>query len=88
MNNLDIIREANGKLDGQRILAIIVTVCLSLFNLLPHQAHEIGGLLITSIIMGPLTYGICNFFLKIVRNQKAQFEDLFSGFSFFFNNVI
>ncbi len=40
------------------------------------------------IIGGPICFGLGAFFLKLSRNETAEFTDMFSGFSFFRTNFV
>ncbi len=44
--------------------------------------------LVAFIIGGPIYYGVAAYFLKLARREPAEFNNLFSGFSFFGKNFI
>lgn len=44
--------------------------------------------LLSFILTGPVTFGLSNVFLKLVRSQKAVLNDIFSGFSHFLNTLL
>jgi uncharacterized membrane protein len=51
------------------------------------QAENIMSL-VSLFLTGPLTFGLSNVFLKLVRSQSCQFNDLFAGFSFYLNTFL
>lgn len=44
--------------------------------------------IVSLIIGGPIYYGVAAYFLKLSRNEPAEFSELFSGFSLFKTNFI
>jgi uncharacterized membrane protein len=48
---------------------------------------NLGGL-INLLIGGSIAYGISSFFLKLLRSENPQVENLFSGFKFFGRNFL
>lgn len=44
--------------------------------------------IVSLIIGGPISFGVAAFFLKLARYERAEFTDLFSGFSLFKSNFI
>lgn len=44
--------------------------------------------IVSLIIGGPIYFGVAAYFLKLARNEGAEFSDLFSGFSLFKTNFI
>lgn len=48
---------------------------------------DLGGI-ISLLVGGSVTYGVSNFFLKLLRNDNPQVENLFSGFKYFGKNFL
>lgn len=46
------------------------------------------GMLINLVVGGSFSFGLCKFFLSIVRKEKVQVEDVFSGFRYFGRNFL
>lgn len=46
------------------------------------------GILINLLIGGSVSFGLCNFFMKIVREGSPQVENLFAGFKYFGKNFL
>lgn len=46
------------------------------------------GALINLLIGGSITYGLSHFFLKLIRNENPQIENLFLGFKYFGKNFL
>lgn len=44
--------------------------------------------LVSFILTGPLTFGLSQVFLKIVRFQSPELSDIFAGFSHFLNTLL
>ncbi|NLT96160.1 MAG: DUF975 family protein [Clostridia bacterium] len=44
--------------------------------------------LLSLFLTGPMNFGLSNVFLKIVRSEPTQFNDLFAGFSFFLKTFL
>lgn len=44
--------------------------------------------LISFILTGPVTFGLVTIFLKLVRSENPEFNDLFAGFSHFLNTLL
>jgi uncharacterized membrane protein len=55
-----------------------------------HGGDPFKGLmsLVSLIIGGPIYFGVATYFLKLARNEPAEFTDLFLGFSLFKTNFI
>ncbi|MGR3809364.1 DUF975 family protein [Jiulongibacter sp. NS-SX5] len=79
MSNQDLIRKAFELLSGKWVMAIIAVVIVGLISNLPSAIDERLGIL-NLFISGAMAVGSATFFLKIVRNQKEQIEDVFDGF--------
>ena len=84
MTRQDMKQLAKDKLKGKWGVVIIAILLYGLINAAASSAFGI----IELIVMGPMAVGLCAFFLRIFREDKAEIEDTLSGFNNFFNNFI
>lgn len=82
LSNRDIMINARAQLRGKWSSAILAGFIYFLLIAIPGSARIIGGI-IGLIIDGPITFGLCYYFLLFTRNRNPVFEDLFKGFSLF-----
>jgi len=75
---------AKQKLHGNWGMAVIVVFVAGLISAVASSAFGILEL----VISGPLTVGLCGFFLAFLRDEKPEFEKLFKGFNNFATNFI
>lgn len=51
------------------------------------SSHSLGNLL-SFILMGPITLGVAGYFLKLIRNDSPNIEDMFGGFKYFVKTFV
>ena len=73
------------KIESNQVLRTLQTFNLSYGETTNYStSYDLLGL-IKFLIGGPVEFGLALFFLNIVRNVDAKFENLFSGFKYFIN---
>jgi len=78
-------REAMRDKEGKVIMATLVYLLLTVglqqgIKLMGGRTGELIGIPISFLIAGPLTYGLCRYFLLVSRNEEFSLADLFAGF--------
>lgn len=80
MSNSELRNLAYESLNGKWIIAVLAFVIYSIVSGVGAPAILFIG--------GALTLGISTFSLKISRGEKAEIEDVFSGFNNFINSLV
>lgn len=57
------------------LVCLVYSLIIIGINFIPH-----AGIIISFLIVGPLTLGVVGCFIKLVKSEKFQVEDLFDGF--------
>ena len=79
MDLLVLIQKTRDQLLSHWLLSIFVCVVYSMLIAIPSELNSFGEIL-SLLIAGPLQLGLCIYFLKISRENKSSFYDLFGGF--------
>jgi uncharacterized membrane protein len=87
MTNLDILKQANSKLEGKRLIATVVAVIIILLTGVPQNINPKYSLL-TLILGGPIGVGTAIFFLNLIRGYEVSIEQLFDGFRQFIPSLL
>jgi uncharacterized membrane protein len=87
MSNSELRALARERLSGNWGMAVLFSF---LFGALSSVCGFVPfvGVIGTLLIIGPLTFGNAKFFLRLMRKQTPQVEDLFSGFELFSTTVV
>lgn len=68
-------------------VACLVTVVCGILENIPGKATYVGavfaliGIIASFIISGPITYGICSYFLRLTRGEDPRLENVIDGFT-------
>ena len=85
----DFRQRAWADLSGKWGIAILAVLIVSLIEGALGGLSTIGiGAIGLLLIMGPLSLGLAQMFLNIVRGQKAEIGDIFNGFKNFLNSFL
>ena len=79
MDLLVLIQKTRDQLLSHWLLSISVCIVYSMLIAIPSELNSFGEIL-SLLIAGPLQLGLCIYFLKISRENKSSFYDLFGGF--------
>ena len=79
MDLLVLIQKTRDQLLSHWLLSISVCIVYSMLIAIPSELNSFGEIL-SLLIAGPLQLGLCIYFLKISRENKSSFYDLFEGF--------
>jgi uncharacterized membrane protein len=79
-SNTDLLSSTTQHLAGWWFPAI---GALFVIGVLSSVASSLTFGIATLVLMGPLRAGQSNYFLKLVRNERPRFEEVFSGFNDF-----
>jgi uncharacterized membrane protein len=82
ISNSDIMSNARSQLQGKWRSAILVAFIYMLIIIIPGSIPKIGKIC-NLVIGGPISFGICYYFLSFTRGRYPVLEDLFKGFSIF-----
>ncbi len=73
---------AKAKLTGKYGTAIVAII---IYSLIMSAVSSMG---LSIIIVGALSVGYMSFFLRLIRGEKAEIENLFDGFKDFSSNLV
>lgn len=79
--NLQLMKDARRSLDPYWVTAVLITLVYALISGGISAIEGIIGTLLSFLISPPLTLGLAIFALKVARDQKPEFADLFQGFN-------
>ena len=79
MDLLVLIQKTRDQLLSHWGLSISVCIVYTMLIAIPSELNTFGEIL-SLLIAGPLQLGLCIYFLKISRENKSSFYDLFEGF--------
>lgn len=101
MDNSELRRQARERLSGNwktPVLVTLVYMCIAMIPSIPqlladpysasYSTLSLFGSIVSLIITGPLVYGLTDFYLKFVRNEENQINDLFNGFKEFGRSLV
>lgn len=79
--NLQLMKDARRSLDPFWVTAVLISLVYFLISGGISAIEGITGTLLSLLISPPLTLGLTIFALKVARDQKPEFADLFQGFN-------
>ncbi|HZG57623.1 DUF975 family protein [Paenibacillus sp.] len=78
---------ARDALRGNWGMGILVCFLASLISTVISYIPVLG-VVVAILIAGPLMYGVYAYFLKVVRGERAELSDMFSGFPLFGGTLV
>lgn len=80
-------QSARDSLRGNWWLCVLLCVVFTIISGLPNYVPAIGSI-ISILIAGPLGLSLAGCFMKLIRKENVQFENLFDGFSNFKTSML
>lgn len=68
-------------------VACLITVIRGILEAIPTKDTYVGvvlsliGLIVSSVLAGPIAYGICSYFLRLSRDGASRLENVIDGFT-------
>lgn len=87
ISNRDLMTNARTQLHGKWGSVILVMLVYILVCVIPGSIPKVGWL-VSLIIGGPFSFGLCYYFLSFSRDKKPLVDDLFKGFSVFGKTLV